>query len=103
LRFLKFTEDDSLNGSRVSQGLELNTARNELQYLKDENEKMKLESKQWSERMEQAARQHEEQLAQREQELHRIASEKSGLSGLATALLAAACRRPINPLECEHV
>ena len=77
--------------------------RNELQYLKEENEKMKLESKQWSERMEEVAQQHQEQLAQREQELHRIASEKSGLTGLDTAMLDAAYRTPNNPLEREHV
>jgi regulator of replication initiation timing len=66
----------------VSQGLELNTLRNELQYLRTENDKMKLESQQWGARMEEVLQQHQKQLSQREQELNRIASEKSGLTGL---------------------
>jgi chromosome segregation ATPase len=73
----------------VSQGLELNTLRNELQYLRTENDKMKLESQQWGARMEEVLQQHQKQLSQREQELNRIASEKLGLTGLLCLQYAA--------------
>lgn len=67
--------------SDSEKGLENNTLRSELQFFKDDNEKMKREALEWTSRVDKLTAQHQEQLSACEQELQKISSEKSGLTG----------------------
>lgn len=73
----------SIIQSDSENSLENATLRNEMQYFKEENEKLKREAKGWIGKLDLMAQHHQEQLNAREDEIQKMASEKSGLSGLS--------------------
>jgi len=71
----------SMIQSDSEKSLENATLRNETQYLKQENDKMKKEATEWTGKLDEMAQNHLQQMNACEQEIHKMASEKSGLSG----------------------